>query len=67
MIRPMIYLSADLLPKVFLGLICIICLSCTYNSYQPPKQAVLFSPVITAYTTGECLLISQYFFLIGNG
>jgi len=28
MFRPMKYLSADLLPKVFHGLICIIYLSC---------------------------------------
>ena len=33
MIRPMKYLSADLLPKVFQGLICIRYLSCTNNSY----------------------------------
>jgi hypothetical protein len=42
------YLSADLLPKVFHGLICIIYLSYTYNSYCTTKQAVFFSPVIAA-------------------
>jgi hypothetical protein len=49
MIRPMKYLSADRLPKVFHGLICVTYHSYTYNSYCKPKQAVLFSPVITAY------------------
>jgi hypothetical protein len=33
MIRPMKYLSADLLPKVFHGLICVIYQSYTYNKY----------------------------------
>jgi hypothetical protein len=48
MIRPMKYLSADLLLKVFHGLICVIYLSYTYINYIHPKQAVLFSPVIKA-------------------
>jgi len=42
------YLSGHLLPKVFHGLICIIYLSNTYISYLQSKQAVFFSPVITA-------------------
>jgi hypothetical protein len=48
MMRPMKYLLADLLPKVFHDLTCIIHLSYTYNSNEQPKQAVLFSPVITS-------------------
>jgi len=36
------YLLADLLPKVFHGLTCIIYLSYTYNSNEQPKQALLF-------------------------
>jgi hypothetical protein len=42
------YLSGHLLPKVFHGLICVTYLSYTYNSYCSSKQAVVFSPVITA-------------------
>jgi hypothetical protein len=48
LISPMKYLSADLLLKAFHGLICVIYLSYTYINYIQPKQAVLFSPVITA-------------------
>jgi hypothetical protein len=48
LMTPMKYLSADLLPKLFYGLTCIIHLSYTYNSNEPQKQAVLFSPVVTA-------------------
>jgi hypothetical protein len=43
------YLSADLLPKVFHGLIFhYMYISYTYKNYWQPKQAVFFSPVITA-------------------
>jgi len=48
MMRAMKYLLTDLLPKVFHGLICITYQTCTYKSYCLSKQAVLFSPVITA-------------------
>jgi len=41
------YLSANLLQKVFHGLICVTCLSYTYNSYYKTKNAVFFSPIIT--------------------
>ncbi len=48
------YLSADLLPKVFHGLMCIMYLSYTYNSYSQPKH--FFLPVITAKYMLETLL-----------
>jgi len=37
------YHSAELLPKVFHGLICITYLSYTYNSNYQAKQAVFFA------------------------
>jgi hypothetical protein len=40
------YLSADLLQKVFHGLICVTYHSYTYNSYWQTKQAEFFSPQI---------------------
>jgi hypothetical protein len=46
--RAMKYLSIDLLPKVFHGLICVIYLSYIYNTYIQPKQTVFISPGITA-------------------
>jgi len=48
MMRPMKYLSADLLQKVFHGLICIMYHWYSDNSHEQPKQAILFSPVITS-------------------
>ena len=53
--RAMKYLSADLLAKVFHGLICVTCLSYTSNSYCKTKQAVLFfvtnySQIITEHS-----------------
>jgi hypothetical protein len=36
------YLSADLLPKVFHGLILVLYIQYTYNCYSQPKQAVFF-------------------------
>jgi hypothetical protein len=42
MITPMKYLSADLLPKVFHGLICIIYLSYTYKQVLTTKTGCIF-------------------------
>ena len=48
------YLSADLLPKVFHGLMCIMYLSYTYNSYSQPEQAVpIFGMVLDQLPTKD--------------
>ena len=54
MMRAMKYLSADLLPKVFHGLICVTYQTYTFNSYCSSKQAVFF--FVTTYS----LIITEH-------